>query len=52
MTHNVSRRTLAKGATWAAPAVVATAAIPAYAGHQRRVSERLWFTFWLRVRSA
>lgn len=31
MTHNVSRRTLAKGAAWAAPAVVATAAIPAYA---------------------
>ncbi|MFC6353991.1 hypothetical protein ACFP6B_08835 [Rothia nasimurium] len=31
MTHNVSRRTLAKGAAWAAPAVVATAAVPAYA---------------------
>ena len=31
MTHNVSRRTLAKGAAWAAPAVVATTAIPAYA---------------------
>lgn len=31
MTHNVSRRTLAKGASWAAPVVVATAAVPAYA---------------------
>ncbi|MGV3245751.1 hypothetical protein [Rothia sp. 11254D007CT] len=31
MTHNVSRRTLTKGAAWAAPAVVATTAIPAYA---------------------
>ncbi|MDO4820827.1 MAG: hypothetical protein Q4A03_02105 [Rothia sp. (in: high G+C Gram-positive bacteria)] len=31
MTHNVSRRNLAKGAAWAAPAVVATTAIPAYA---------------------
>lgn len=31
MTHNISRRTLAKGAAWAAPAVVATTAIPAYA---------------------
>lgn len=31
MTHSISRRTIAKGAAWAAPAVVATAAIPAYA---------------------
>lgn len=31
MTHNVSRRTLAKGAAWAAPAVAATTAIPVYA---------------------
>lgn len=31
MTHNISRRSLAKGAAWAAPAVVATTAIPAYA---------------------
>ncbi|WP_228065899.1 hypothetical protein [Rothia nasimurium] len=31
MTHDFSRRTLAKGAAWAAPAVVAAAAIPAYA---------------------
>lgn len=31
MTHDFSRRTLAKGATWAAPVVVASAAVPAYA---------------------
>lgn len=31
LSTNISRRTLAKGATWAAPAVVATAAVPAYA---------------------
>lgn len=31
MTHNISRRSLAKGAAWAAPAVAATTAIPAYA---------------------
>lgn len=31
MTQNLSRRTLAKGAAWAAPAVVASAAVPAYA---------------------
>lgn len=31
MTNNISRRSLAKGAAWAAPAVVATAAVPAYA---------------------
>ncbi|WP_237206009.1 hypothetical protein [Rothia nasimurium] len=29
--NNVSRRTLAKGAAWAAPVVISTAAIPAYA---------------------
>lgn len=31
MTENINRRSLAKGAAWAAPAVLATAAIPAYA---------------------
>lgn len=31
MTHDFSRRTLAKGAAWAAPVVVASAAVPAYA---------------------
>lgn len=31
MTTAISRRTLAKGAAWSAPVVVATAAIPAYA---------------------
>lgn len=31
MTHPISRRSLAKGAAWAAPAVIATTAIPAYA---------------------
>lgn len=31
MTHNISRRSLAKGAAWVTPAVVATTAIPAYA---------------------
>lgn len=31
MTENINRRSLAKGAAWAAPAVLATAAMPAYA---------------------
>lgn len=31
MTENINRRSLAKGAAWAAPAVLATTAIPAYA---------------------
>lgn len=31
MTHQISRRSLAKGAAWAAPAVLATATVPAYA---------------------
>lgn len=31
MTHQISRRALAKGAAWAAPAVVASATVPAYA---------------------
>ncbi len=31
MSSNISRRALAKGAAWAAPAVLATAAVPAYA---------------------
>lgn len=31
MTHNISRRAVAKGAAWAAPAVLASTAIPAYA---------------------
>lgn len=31
MNNNISRRALTKGAAWAVPAVVATAAIPAYA---------------------
>lgn len=31
MTSQISRRSLAKGAAWAAPAVIATAAVPAYA---------------------
>lgn len=32
--HTTSRRTLVKGAAWAAPAVVASAAVPAYAASQ------------------
>lgn len=31
MTHNVSRRTLAKGVAWSMPAIAATTSIPAYA---------------------
>lgn len=31
MTTNVNRRALIKGASWAAPAVLASATIPAYA---------------------
>lgn len=31
MSSNISRRTLVKGTAWATPAVVATAAVPAYA---------------------
>lgn len=31
LSTNISRRSLAKGAAWAAPAVVATTAVPAYA---------------------
>ncbi|WP_239478534.1 hypothetical protein [Rothia sp. ZJ1223] len=31
MTQNISRRSLAKGAAWAAPVVVASSAVPAYA---------------------
>lgn len=31
MTHNISRRSIAKGAAWAAPVTLAAASIPAYA---------------------
>lgn len=31
MTKTISRRSLAKGAAWAAPVVIATSSIPAYA---------------------
>lgn len=37
MTHNVSRRTLAKGAAWAAPAVASTTLIPAYAASKKGI---------------
>lgn len=38
MTHDISRRSLAKGAAWAAPAVAATAAVPAYAASSSAVT--------------
>lgn len=38
MTASPTRRQLAKGAAWAAPAVLATAAVPAYAASQRNPS--------------
>lgn len=41
MTHTVTRRTLAKGAAWAAPAVATSAMIPAYAAS---VSNAPYFT--------
>ncbi|MDY3049195.1 MAG: hypothetical protein SOR40_05415 [Rothia sp. (in: high G+C Gram-positive bacteria)] len=38
MSQNISRRSLAKGAAWAAPAVAATAVVPAYAASETPVS--------------
>lgn len=38
MTHSISRRTLARGAAWAAPAVAAAAAVPAEAASQAPAS--------------
>ncbi len=40
MTSDISRRSLAKGAAWAAPAVLATAAVPAYAASCGQVAIR------------
>lgn len=37
LSTNISRRTLAKGAAWATPVVVATAAVPAYAASNPKV---------------
>ncbi|WP_238654166.1 hypothetical protein [Rothia uropygialis] len=34
MTHNISRRTLAKGAAWSAPMLAASATVPAFAASQ------------------
>lgn len=39
MSQSISRRSLAKGAAWAAPVTVATAAIPAYAASNNRKYE-------------
>ncbi|MFW0170379.1 hypothetical protein [Rothia sp. P4278] len=39
MTPQISRRNIAKGAAWAAPAVIATSAIPAYAASTDRTPD-------------
>lgn len=41
MTHTISRRTVAKGAAWAAPAVIASTVVPAYAASGECLSANL-----------
>lgn len=43
MSQSLTRRQVAKGAAWAAPAVVATAAVPAYAASPKPAMNEIYF---------